>query len=247
MTSSSRIGRERPRLDLDKAQAARLLDIMDQIDRRDRRRNARSETRWRRRATDGMIVAQHIDGGNIRLPCATRNISGGGISLLLRVFLHRGSKVLLAITDRTGSPCAFEGQVMHGRYVQDGWYEIGVRFPMRIDPAEFFHDTAEREAYDAAATPDETSDPNEAPESLREDVRALADGLAAGAAEGRLDVLGDSCAELIRLCGQSGHTTIVREACAVLERLESADEEASLEDTIAPVLQACLAIGARAA
>jgi len=121
-----------------------LSNKLDQVEAAEDRRNIR---RWPRRGRDGLMSVEHIQGGTVTMPCATRNLSATGLSVLIRMFLHRGSPVHVTLGDVYGLSGSWPGTVMNCRYLEQGWHEAGIRFAAEIDPADYFIDDAERANY----------------------------------------------------------------------------------------------------
>lgn len=125
----------RPKLsDSDHMQLLERLDVQEKsLKTKPRRVHARLEYR----VLDIPLAATHPGGGSAIFLAAGRNISCGGISMLVPAFLHLGTECRLALKDREGLAKTLLGFVVFCRHIAGNLHEIGVRFNQKIEPAEF--------------------------------------------------------------------------------------------------------------
>ena len=100
----------------------------------------RTAPRGRRFRCDVQLEVEHIAGGVTRTLCCTRNISAGGVGLVLGSFLHRGSKVRVTLGRLDGKRITHVGIVAFCRHVTGKVHEAGIAFEKPIDPAMYLSD-----------------------------------------------------------------------------------------------------------
>lgn len=142
---------------LSDAERIRLLDQLDQADGLavGRRKSPRLEYRL----AGVPVTIEHSGGGRARVFAPTRNISTGGIGLLVTCFLHRGTRVVVTLPGVSGKPRACAGTVAYCRFLGGRIHEIGVSFIERVNVEEFC-------GPEARVASDDTPKPPEEPKPL---------------------------------------------------------------------------------
>jgi CheY-like chemotaxis protein len=120
---------------LNSAERSKLLSRLDETPTGQRGRDRRRYRRWEYRMSDIAVLVQHPGGGTGRYLVCARNISAGGISFIHGGYLHPGSECRVVLPRRDGLPLAVSGTIVHCRYVESSFHEIGIQFSQEIDPA----------------------------------------------------------------------------------------------------------------
>lgn len=115
----------------------KLLDRLDAQERSAAKKPRRASARLEYRVAEVPLVAVHPGGGTSAFVAMGRNISCGGISVLLPAFLHFGSEARLALVMPGGGQQVLVGRVTFCRLVSGQVHEVGIKFDKKIDPALF--------------------------------------------------------------------------------------------------------------
>lgn len=113
--------------------------ILDELDRADieRSTNRRKWARLEYRLRGVPVRIDHPNGSTATVLAPTRNISCGGMSLLMTSFLHVGTAVTVGLPDLKGGHKACAGKVAFCRFIGGKVHEVGVSFTEVIDTNEF--------------------------------------------------------------------------------------------------------------
>ena len=166
--------------------ASRLLEELDQrslpTGHHPLEQRAHSRHRFR---TACVIRFLGEDGRTVKfLSARTRNISRGGIGLLIRNWFRRGDAVHLTLSLPNAPESQLGGKVAFSRPVRGGWFEVGVRFEP-VDPKSPLVPRTRAHRPDAT----ETSPPFD-----EEAGSANATTRPKGPREAKLNILGIACA-----------------------------------------------------
>ncbi|MFM9958556.1 MAG: PilZ domain-containing protein [Phycisphaerales bacterium] len=121
---------------LSDAERVRILDDLDQSDAR-KGSNRRKWPRLEYRLRGVPVKIEYPDGSSAKVLVPTRNISCGGVSVLLTSFLHIGTKITVGLPDLKGSHRACAGKVAFCRFIAGRIHEIGVCFTEVIELNDF--------------------------------------------------------------------------------------------------------------
>jgi CheY-like chemotaxis protein len=102
--------------------------------------NRRQDPRGARFVCDVELEVEHIGGGTTRTICCTRNISAGGVGLVLGSFLHRGSRARVTLSRLDGKRVTLPGVVAFCRHLSGKVHEVGVAFEKQVDPTLYITD-----------------------------------------------------------------------------------------------------------
>ncbi len=124
------------RLILTDAERLRILDELDQSEAR-KGSNRRKWPRLEYRLRGVPVKIEYPDGSTAKVLVPTRNISCGGVGLLLTCFLHVGTKITVGLPDLKGSHRACAGKVAFCRFIGGRVHEVGVSFTEMIEVDDF--------------------------------------------------------------------------------------------------------------
>ena len=115
--------------------AARLIEELDQRTASSVYQSLEQRVHARHRFRTGCIIRfVGEDGQTIKSATArTRNISRGGIGLLIRNWFRRGDAVHLTLSLPDAPKSELGGRIAFARPVRGGWFEVGVKFEP-VDP-----------------------------------------------------------------------------------------------------------------
>ncbi len=112
-----------------------VLNRLDTAAKDSRPEKDRREDRRLPYRQPGIITSVEQPGGGFtKLLANGRNISSGGIGLLVSSYIHPGSSCRISLPKQDGSVDNVNGVVTFCRYVGELMHEIGVKFDRRIEP-----------------------------------------------------------------------------------------------------------------
>lgn len=139
------------RVNLSDPERVHMLDQLDTHERTGSKHPRRSSARLEYRVQDIPLVAVHPGGGTSAFIGAGRNISCGGISLLVPAFLHTGTETRLALFTGAAQQKVLLGKVTFCRHLSGQVHEIGIRFNEKIDVSAFCDQHAKATSDDPAS------------------------------------------------------------------------------------------------
>lgn len=125
-------------LNMDGAGLDRFLDARDakQAGSKDesfRRRHVR----WPYRVATLRVEFSHPGGSDTKLSLACRNLSAGGVGLLHRNYVHKGTRCTVWLVDVTGREVATPGTVVRCTHLDGAVHEAGVQFDAALDAKRY--------------------------------------------------------------------------------------------------------------
>jgi CheY-like chemotaxis protein/HPt (histidine-containing phosphotransfer) domain-containing protein len=93
--------------------------------------------RWPYRVATVTAKFVHPGGSESSVTVACRNLSAGGIGILHRTFLHKGTKCVLSLPDTRGNLVNVPGIVVRCIHVQGTIHELGVQFAKPVRARDF--------------------------------------------------------------------------------------------------------------
>ncbi len=97
----------------------------------------RRHVRWPYRVATLRVEFTHPGGSETRLVLACRNLSAGGIGLLHRNYVHKGTRCAVWLVDVTGHEIVVLGTVVRTVHLDGSIHEIGVQFDTPQDARQF--------------------------------------------------------------------------------------------------------------
>lgn len=115
--------------------ATSVLNRLDAAAKDGRPEKDRREDRRLPYRQAGIVTSfEHPGGGFTKLLANGRNLSSGGIGLLVGSYIHPGSSCRVSLPKQDGSCENVNGSVAFCRYVGELMHEIGIKFDRRIEP-----------------------------------------------------------------------------------------------------------------
>lgn len=116
-----------------------LRKLLDGLDSKSAGQNSpnREFVRWPYRVAAVEASIYHEGSATNQVYLACRNLSAGGISLLHRAYLHKGTKVSLKLPKVNGDSATVPGFVVRCQHVQGTIHELGVKFEHQVQARDF--------------------------------------------------------------------------------------------------------------
>jgi len=122
----------------DAAQLGQFLDAREKLDPANKAGVAnRVFVRWPYRVATVTAKFFHPGGSESSFTVACRNLSAGGIGILHRTFLYKGTKCALLLPDTQGKLVNVPGKVVRCNHVQGTIHELGVEFDEPVRARDF--------------------------------------------------------------------------------------------------------------
>ncbi len=137
------------RANLTDPERVQILDHLDAQERDGGKSPRRANARLEYRVQDVPLVAVHPGGGTSAFIASGRNISCGGISLLVPAFLHTGTESRLALFTSDARQKVLVGKVVFCRHISGQVHEVGIRFNEKIEVSLFCSREAKATSDDA--------------------------------------------------------------------------------------------------
>jgi CheY-like chemotaxis protein len=97
----------------------------------------RRHVRWPYRVATLRVEFSHPGGSDTKLNLACRNLSAGGVGLLHRNYVHKGTRCTVWLLDVTGRQVATPGTVVRCTHLDGSVHEAGVQFDAPLDAKRF--------------------------------------------------------------------------------------------------------------
>jgi CheY-like chemotaxis protein len=114
----------------------RLLDDLDA--KSSGKQNAKRQfVRWPYRVAAVKFTIQHLAGSASTIYVACRNLSSGGIGVLHRAYVHKGTRVTVELPRVDGEVVPIEGIVVRCVHVSGTIHDVGVQFNTPVQARDF--------------------------------------------------------------------------------------------------------------
>ena len=109
---------------------------------------SRDHQRYPFRTPDIFLRVTHPEYGTSDILAFGRNLSAGGMALLLCGYVHPGSSCEIVLQPLRGEPTKLTGKVRHCRHIQGMSFELGIQFDETIEIKHYLviHTSRERVA-----------------------------------------------------------------------------------------------------
>lgn len=97
----------------------------------------RRHVRWPYPVATLRVEFSHPGGSDTKLILACRNLSAGGIGLLHRNYVHKGTRCRVYLVDVHGDEVEVQGTVVRAGHMEGAVHEIGVQFDAELDARRF--------------------------------------------------------------------------------------------------------------
>lgn len=125
-------------LNLDGAGLNRFLDARGGNEKPGTARNFRRQyVRWPYRVATTRVVFAHPGGSATKLNLACWNLSAGGVGLLHRSYVHKGTRCALWLVDVHGHEVEVRGTVVRCIHMDGSVHDVGVQFDHALQARQF--------------------------------------------------------------------------------------------------------------
>ncbi len=116
-----------------------LGKLLDELDAKNggKQNPKRQYVRWPYRVAAVKLTIQHQTGNPVTIYVACRNLSSGGIGVLHRAYVHKGTRVTIELPRVDGELIPIEGFVVRCVHVTGTIHDVGVQFNTPVQARDF--------------------------------------------------------------------------------------------------------------